>query len=612
MGIEPNLFFRHFWNEFHWSAVLCSGKTMIVTPLEKEPRIMANVPEKQRIRLCLLVPLLTVGILLCAVPLSHANDNNILILRAVNFLLLSGNKTCNIYYSADDAKYNLAYQGLYYYQPEMSHTSYRLKQLSDKEFNQLSMDNRRKVADKLLTSLFFGYPAPVLDQKLTSGNFLCSVHKGLFEKKNNMDLVEAEIRDKDKYYRDDNNWRPYEVMDILARFYAMKYLDQQYLHNWIAYILTQTIMFSPAYELDSSHYPDVASVYNWLVMDMDDDVGMRYSTYLHMTSTDNWRRFRSPEDNGREMLEIYTFDFNDADVPKAATTLKNWFLDEDHDTLVIGLDRNTVPQTLFGTTVTTGFDYYRELVKSNGFISGSVRRLVDFFFTDYDEVNKQRVTNILVSSHPETWQDILLQIVFSQEYLLHTSRAKSAEELFYSLVKKLDYKHFKNTFYYFNEALDEMHQSSMKYKLGKLDRIPLDTLSFAHYNKYIRETILLRNVCGTHEETTYEDWNTYGWRPPLLKNDRFTYIENDPEATLRSFITYLFEFMIHRSPSHQEMAMFLDNMLRDNGDYEWSYRFSDVDLIDGKACYSRRENAAEDVLDYISRLSELYMFQEVR
>jgi hypothetical protein len=46
-------------------------------------------------------------------------------------------------------------------------------------------------------------------------------------------------------------------------------------------------------------------------MDLNDDVGMRYSTYLHMTSSDNWRRFRSPEDNGREMLEIYTLDFND-------------------------------------------------------------------------------------------------------------------------------------------------------------------------------------------------------------------------------------------------------------------------------------------------------------
>lgn len=99
----------------------------------------------------------------------------------------------------------------------------------------------------------------------------------------------------------------------------MEDLDKNFLHNWISYTLPQTILFSPAYELDSSHYPNVASVYNWLVLDMNDDVGMRYSTYMHMTSSDNWRRFRSPEDNGREyaaedimdyisrLSEFYTF-----------------------------------------------------------------------------------------------------------------------------------------------------------------------------------------------------------------------------------------------------------------------------------------------------------------
>jgi hypothetical protein len=307
------------------------------------------------------------------------------------------------------------------------------------------------------------------------------------------------------------------------------------------------------------------------------------------------------------MLEIFSFDFHDDHVPKAATTLKNWFLDEDHDTLVIGLDENVVPQALFGTRVTTGFDFYRELVKSNGFVEGSVRRLVDFFFTASNEADKSRITTLIVSSHPETWQDILLQIVFSEEYLLHVKRVKSAEELFYSLVKKLDYKHYKDTFYSFNEALSDMHQASMKYKLGKLDRVPLDTLSFAHYHKYIRRRIIMPNVCGQHEEHTYEDWNTFGWRPALLGNDRFHYFEDNPSATLSSFITYIFEFLVHRSPTAAEVAMFKRNMLR-SGDYRWSYNFS---VVEG-GCYTRRENAAEDVLDYISRLSDLYVYQEVQ
>ncbi len=552
------------------------------------------------------------AMLLLIFPVSmHADEQTaMLTLRAVNLLLLGGSGSCSVHYESSDPKYDLSYQGLWYYRPEMSHNSYSLTQLGDREFNRLSLADRRKVADKLLSSLFFGYPAPVLDQMLHSGTFLCSIRQRLFSERNNMAEVEEEIRDEEKFYRDDNSWRPYEAFDILARFYAMDYLDNHFLHNWIAYILTQTIMFSPAYELDSSHYPDISNVYNWLVMDMDDDVGMRYSTYLHMTSVDNWRRFRSPEDNGREMLEIYTLDFDDTHVPMAATTLKNWFLDEDHDTLVVGLNGNTVPQPLFGTSVTTGFEFYRELVKSNGFVSGSVRRLVDFFFTDATDARKQQITELLVSSHPETWEDILVQILFSREYLLNSTRAKSAEELFYSLVRKLDYKHYKYTFYYFFENLDHMHQASMKYKLGKLERVPLDTLSFAYYHKYIREYVLLRAVCGDEEENYYDSWNNYGWRPALLGNDRFSYDENNPEATLRSFITYLFEFLVHRPPDSGEMAMFLDNMLRDDGRYEWSYDFAAVN--DSTGCYDRREQTARDVFDYLSRLSELYVYQEVR
>ena len=542
-----------------------------------------------------------------SVPLLQAADNDCFF-PAIN-LLLNSNKSCFIDYVDNDPKYDIRYKGLYYYQPEMPHTQYVLEQFSDSEFNRLALTDRRKVADKLLATLFFGYPPQALQQKITSGNFLCSLRQGLFKETNNMILVEEEIRNDEYYYH--STWTPNELYNIFARFYAMEHLDKHFLHNWISYILTQTIMFSPAYELDSSHYPNIASVYNWLVLDMNDDIGMRYSTFMHMASSDNWRRFRSPEDNGREMLEIYTFDFSDPNVPKAATTLQNWYLDDDNDTLVIGLNQNTIPQSLFGTTVTTGFDFYRELVKSEGFVSGSVRRLVDFFFTEHDENNKTQITDQIIASNPETWQDILLQIIFSKEFLLHTSRAKSAEELFYSLVRKLEYKHNKTGFHYFHYALIDMNQASMKYKLGKLERTPLDTLSFAHYHQYIRETILRKNVdCSIDYENNYNDWGAFGWRPQLLGNDRFSYLEDNPEATLTSFVSYLFELLIQRLPTDQELEMFKNRMLNEERDNykEWKYQLYGFD-----GCrYYGREYAARDVMDYISRLSELYTFQEVQ
>ena len=105
---------------------------------------------------------------------------------------------------------------------------------------------------------------------------------------------------------------------------------------------------------------------------------------------------------------------------------------------------------------------------------------------------RTHIANTVVSSKPETWHDILMQIVFSEAYLLHSEQAKSAEEVFFPLTKKMDFKHYQRTMYYFKDALDDMHQATMRYKLGKLKRVPLDTLSFANYHKYIRESVMLR------------------------------------------------------------------------------------------------------------------------
>lgn len=518
-------------------------------------------------------------------------------------LLLSGIGSCGITTTSEGNHFDMSYQGLNYYTSPKSHQGYTLPQLSDREFNRLSATNKKLVADKLLSSLFFGYQYDELEALLSSGKFLCSIRKGLTERKNDIPKLEAQLLDNEvfEHYEYWDN----EVHDILARFYAMEHLDEYYLHNWIAYILTQTIMFSPAHELDSSHLPDVANVYNYLVMDMEDDISMRYSTYLHMISLENWRRFRSPEDNSREMLEIYSFDFDDTKIPLTATALQNWYLDEDYDTLVLGLNENYSPLSLFGTTIYDGFDFYRELAKSEGFQQGVIRRLVDFFFTQSDTAQKEYVINTIDRSNPETWQDILLQILFSKEYLLETEREKSAEELFYSLAKKLPYKHRTYTFYYLNRDLNEMNQASMKYKLGKLDRTPLDSLSFAQYHKFIREDILRDYVCSDGLEGHDQD----GWTPALTDEKYFSLIQDEPKASMITFIDYLFKHIVQRPPTTSERNLFLNEMLYPDGSrFNGSYNLWNQD---DNGCYYGRIRAAREILDYLSRLSELYWFEGV-
>ena len=510
------------------------------------------------------------------------------------------------------------YRGLVFYPKSLSPSDYALNQLSNAEYNALSGTHKQQVADKLLSTLFFGYTPQELQSKIDSDNFIEDIRSGLTEEKTDKAWLETHILDEEKFRQVDYNEQ--EAVDILARFYSMKELDSYFIKNWIAYILTQTIMFSPAYELESTHTPNIARVYNRIVMMLNVESGMRYITYVHMSSEDNWRRFRSPEDNGREMMEIFTLDMDDSHVPIAGKALQNWKLDRDSDTLVVSLNQNTQALSLFGTTIYNGDDFYREMAKSNLFTRGVTKRLVDFFFPNATLSKKSQITNSIVSSQPETWQDILLQIVFSEAYLLHSSRAKSAEELFFSLAKKTDFKHRTGTFHEFKDALEEMHQASMKYKLGKLKHVPLDTLSFANYHKYLRERILLRKS-NPAKEDDYGAYDRQGWSEDFVANTNYTLNEEDGIASLESFIQYLFNATISRNANNEEMTLFKEHMLRDKSDTNKTqvldYTFNLIETRnDAEEQTKRREDRKRDiatiVLDYISRLSETYTQREVR
>jgi len=531
------------------------------------------------------------------------------------FLLMTGCSDTTEEKAAPETKYDLSYKGLSFYYQNKPASSYRLTQLSDTEFNALDSMQKYQVADKLLSSLFFGYPQAELEEKVTAGDFLSSIRSGLERDTTDHEWLENYILDKE-YFRQTASTQ--EAVDILSRFYAMQELDKYFLNNWTAYILTQTIMFSPAYELDSTHTPNISRVYNRLVTFFEDESGMRYTTYVHMMSEDNWRRFRSPEDNGREMMEIFLKDEDDAKVPLAGKALQNWKLNRDNDTLVVGRNENTEPLELFGTTVYNGDDFYRELVKTADFQKTVVARLVTFFFPGATAEKQEQITTTLVSSHPETFQDILLQIIFSKEYLLYNERPKSAEELFYSLAKKMDFHHRDSTFDYFRRALEDMHQASMKYKLGKSDRVPLDTLSFASYHKYIRETMLLRKS-DPERVDVYDSWSRQGWGESFVANSNFLFASESELASLDSLVNYLFRVTVFRAATLEEKNMFRAHMQSDNNGlleldsvFDMFYTNANDEARELRTRESNKQNITVIVLDYLSRLESFYMQSEVK
>ncbi len=501
-----------------------------------------------------------------------------------------------------DPKYGYEYEGLPLYASNMPAEKYGLKPLNDSDFNTLDDAQKMVIADKLLSTLYFGMPADELKALIETGTFVTAVQTMISEERNN--LATAEVRlddsgDEGEFYYSDYPSGAAEVSRILARFYVLNELDSHYIDYWSAYILTQSVLFSPSYELASSHAPNVERVYSRLVRNFRDDVSAQYATFLHMISDDNWRRFRSPEDNGREMMEIYLKDFNDAHVPIAGRALKNWKLDRDNDTLVIGLDENSEPLELFGTTIIDGFDFYRELAKSGDFFKGVTGRLVDIYFPTFTTAEKESVVSDIVASHPETWQDILLQIVFSKAYLLGSDKPKSAEELFYSVSKKIHFEHRRGFFNNFAGKLSAMNQASMKYKLGKYTEVPLDTQSFATYHKFIREEVLMRNKT---------EWSS-GWEAEaFIPDSLFSGIApNEQQLILDTLTDHIFETLLSRKAGEAEKKLFASHMIEDDGTYN-----RDFELFRTDNALDERIRAAIVMMDYISRLSQTYRFEKVQ
>ena len=516
----------------------------------------------------------------------------------------------------DDDFSRTSYKGLVFYYKNIPSSSYKLEQIDDSAFNTLNDAQKLQVANKLLNTLFFGYPLKELKRKIDSGTFISDIQSGLSVDSTDREWLESYILDDEIFKQYKNWWELPQVNKILARFYAAKKLDKYFYENWVAYILTQTILFSPAYELTNTHTPNISSVYNHLVNMLDVDSGMRFITYVYMMSENNWRRFRSPEDNGREMLEIYLQDNKDSHVPLAGQALKNWGLNSDGDTLEIGLNKNTKPIKLFGKTIYTGEDFYRELVKSSAFTRGVTNRLVNFFFPNKTAKERANIASKIVSSKPETWQDILTQIIFSKEYLLNNYRAQSAEETFFSLAKKMNYRVRRDSMKKLRISLENMHQASMKYKLGKLERVPLDTLSFAYYNKYIRMSILLKHAKAT--ETNHDLWNYAGWQDSFVDFDKFSYDSRDDVVSLRGLVTYLFETILGRDAKEDEQQFFKNHIIEiRDGKERFKYEFNmfathnNIDE-EKKQREEKKYRIAISVLDYISRLSETYSQTEVK
>jgi len=514
--------------------------------------------------------------------------------------------------------------GIPVYAPPQSPEEYGLAPLDDAAFDALDPAQRYKVAIKLYGSLYYGTDPKSFRQSVDSGRFV-SETRALFERENAASEIAA-VEDKVGEY---GGYGDAELVGrMLARLYEMK-PGRAYINRWAAYVLTQTILFSPAYELDTVYSVDAIDVFANLVRGFDEGQSLQWVTFTHMVSDENWRRFRSPEDNGREMLEIYTMDFNDAHVPLAGKALKNWRLDRRSDTLVVGLDANTEPiRGLFpDRTVTDGTDFYSALVLEPAFVPSVTRRLVDIYFPDYTESQKESIGRRIAKSRPGRWSDILKQIVFSREYLLHSHKTRSFEESFFQIAKTLGWVPKKYSFYRLARNLDAMHQSTMRYKLGRKVEVPLDSQSFAWYHKTIRENVM------TNYETnvSWEAGGDGGWPlsdlyaelpADLIADDELDERGRKQESWYANerrraayIVNDLFVPIAGREATAEEIGALADLIDDRKHDRQTFDNPSWVDLYgnrDPKDDRKERGYFAQMVLNYLSRLDMVYEFEKVQ
>jgi len=498
--------------------------------------------------------------------------------------------------------------------PPVTPASVSLEMIDDENFNSLSEDDKVYVAKKLYSTIYKGLDYSTLLSEVNGTGFISQ-----FQSKLTANVTQPDLGTCESYIPYDESMKTHrsfaDVTDayagnikqeILSRLYCTN-LGRKYLNEWIAYVLTQTILFSPAREVDSvTWFPEfIRNVYYRLVEGLDAGKSIKEIAYNHMISTENWGRFRSPEDNGREMLEIWLKNYEDEPVSIAAKALQNWSFDnyyspelgEDAYTFNHDAPGDTIdePVELFGKTLSNGYDFFKMVVEHPDFMPTVVSRVVDYFFPTLPEAERASIVEKIMEEEPTTFQELFAQILFSKKYLFESDKVKSLEEVFYHLVESLPYHVIKNSWGSgwasnikgLSAAMDKANQRSMWNKLGRDNDLPTDTLSINYYHQYVRDGILLAQC--DNPESEFQEGIVLRWFDERL----------DTNGSVENYLDGIFLEVLGRHMKDSERET-LAGIVRAQG---WDERFSDF--------ASNRFKVMKLSLDYISRLSEVYRYKRI-
>ena len=415
-----------------------------------------------------------------------------------------------------------------------SSVEYYPGELTQKQYESLDNEQKYVVANKLLSTIFKGIPVGdfydlqngMQDLKLTDrGKDLLSATKESLSK--SLALSERKLHDMIIFGYEDiggdrsisskfviksggnivSDWPKQQPLARIMQFPLSKDMFDHY----VAYLLVNTILFSPAEEIDSASIRDVQKVFNKLYDDLKADKTVSQIISRHQRTQENWRRFRSPEDNVREMIEIYLGLFDrDEDVPRAAKACQDLYLtdaDDNYELLSTGFE-NTEPQYVLDTFVTRCNDFYDVVANHPLVIPRVTTVLVEYFFYNKSSVERSKIVENIAAAGPSTFQEIVKSILFSEEYLLNNERPKSFEESFFGVAHQAGWRPHKNLLRDLTRkstdngdkkmSMATMGWPTMSLKLGRFSGVPLDALSFANYHKALREVLFVDGIDGAN------------------------------------------------------------------------------------------------------------------
>lgn len=524
--------------------------------------------------------------------------------------------------------------------------------LTAAEYDSLSPAEKYQVSSKLMGTMYKGMPVeeffdlssglsdPQVDSD--SENHIQGVRNAINQNLSNQQVQDVQVSingldennnpdpERAKYVFSDSQ-RPKE--EPLALIYEYP-LSRDSFIAWMAHFLANTIMFSPAEEMESTNLQDVQNTYKRLITGLTQGHSVRQIIRSHLPSVQRWRVARTPENTGIEGFELYLGLFETKeDSVRVGTACKDLYLTDEDDGYELASTNfgNTEPQIILqedtdndgtpdsgGFFITTCDDFYNVLSGHPLVMPRACEVIANYLLAERSLEDRLALCESIVNSGAVTFEDIFKGILFSREYLLNTERPKGFEEAFIPALDMLKWHPQRaggetGQRIWSNMASREgsslfmrnMGWDTMTLKIGRTPDVPLDALSFAGYHKAIREDLLIRDHSFTggfitvDEEDVFVEGLLY-----TVDTEMNTIVKPEIAAlTPTDYLHFLFLSVLQRLAGDTEVTELLA-LLENTGNLQTG--FTGGPVIQGHS------QVARIVFDYASRLPEFYYFKQTQ